>query len=138
MSRDLKDLQPLVKALARQFIEGCEKQLGIDILIYCTYRSNSEQDELYKLGRSKPGSIVTRARGGQSWHNYGLAFDWVPLVNGKAMWSNRSLYAQAGDVAESLGLEWAGRWTGKLKETAHCQFTGGHNITYFQSGGILK
>jgi hypothetical protein len=38
-----------------------------------------EQAALYSLGRSAPGRIVTKARAGESYHNYGLAFDWVPL-----------------------------------------------------------
>ena len=38
-----------------------------------------EQAALYKIGRSVKGKIVTNARPGESYHNYGLAFDWVPL-----------------------------------------------------------
>ena len=126
-SRSLKDLHPQVQLKAEQFINECDKA-GIDILIYCTLRSKEEQDELYKIGRSLPGKIVTYARGGYSYHNYGLAFDWVPLIGGKPAWNDTALYARAGIIAEGLGLEWAGRWTGKLKETAHCQYTMGQTI----------
>jgi len=48
-------------------------------LIYCGFRSYEQQAALYSLGRSAPGRIVTKARPGESYHNYGLAFDWVPL-----------------------------------------------------------
>jgi peptidoglycan L-alanyl-D-glutamate endopeptidase CwlK len=40
-------------------------------------RTIEEQNELFALGRTKKGSIVTNARGGCSYHNYGLAFDFV-------------------------------------------------------------
>lgn len=46
-----------------------------------TLRTNKEQDEIYSQGRTKPGKIVTYAKGGQSYHNYGLAIDVVFLVD---------------------------------------------------------
>jgi peptidoglycan L-alanyl-D-glutamate endopeptidase CwlK len=48
-------------------------------LIYCGRRTMEEQTALYSLGRSAPGRIVTKAKAGESYHNYGLAFDWAPL-----------------------------------------------------------
>jgi peptidoglycan L-alanyl-D-glutamate endopeptidase CwlK len=46
-----------------------------------TLRTNKEQDALYEQGRTKPGKIVTFAKGGQSYHNYGLAIDIVFLID---------------------------------------------------------
>lgn len=46
-----------------------------------TLRTNKEQDEIYAKGRTVPGKIVTYAKGGQSYHNYGLAVDIVFLVD---------------------------------------------------------
>ena len=132
-SRSLDDLVPVVKKKAEQFLEECHKQ-GLDILIYCTLRSKEEQDGLYAQGRTKPGKIVTNARGGESFHNYGCAFDFVPLVAGKSAWDDTNLYRKAGVIAESVGLEWAGRWTGKLRETAHCQYTGGLSLAQLKNG----
>lgn len=120
-SRDLNDLLPHVKTLAEAFLHGCEKA-GHPVLIYCTYRSNEEQDEMYKIGRTKPGKIVTNARGGQSAHNTREAFDFVPMIGGKPQWNDGALYAKCGAIAESVGLTWSGRWSGKLKETAHCEY----------------
>lgn len=131
-SRSLSDLDPEVHQLATKFLKDCA-EAGIDILIYCTYRSPEEQDALYAQGRTKPGRIVTNARGGQSWHNHRRAFDFVPMVDGKPQWEDKSLYLKAGGIAESVGLEWAGRWTGKLRETAHCQFTSGKSLAQMQS-----
>lgn len=111
---------------------------GLDILVTCTFRSIAEQNELYARGRSTPGQRVTNARGGQSFHNYHVALDFVPLVHGKAVWgtsgADRELWKKAGELAEKHGFEWAARWK-TFKEVAHIQFTGGHDLTFFQQDG---
>jgi peptidoglycan L-alanyl-D-glutamate endopeptidase CwlK len=131
-SRSLVDLNPKVADLCRQFIEHCAAA-GIDVLITSTYRDNESQDALYALGRTQAGARVTNARGGQSWHNYGVAFDFVPIVHGKAVYSDTRAFERCGVIAESIGLEWAGRWTG-FKEMAHCQYTGGLTLSDLASG----
>ncbi len=132
-SRSLDELHPYVKTLAEAFIQGCA-EAGIEILITSTYRDAESQDALYAQGRSKPGQIVTNAKAGQSYHNYRCAFDFVPLVNGKCQWNDWALWGRCGGIAEHVGLAWAGHWTGSLKETAHCQYTGGLKIADFQAG----
>lgn len=47
------------------------------------FRSGAVQDALYAQGRTTPGPIVTNAKGGQSAHNYGLAIDVYPIINGQ-------------------------------------------------------
>jgi peptidoglycan L-alanyl-D-glutamate endopeptidase CwlK len=131
-SRKLEDLHPKVKTLCEKFIASCDKQ-GIDILITSTYRDGESQSALYTQGRTTPGKIVTNANAGQSFHNWRVAFDFVPLVNGKAQWSDVGLFTKCGEIAESVGLEWAGRWT-KFKELAHCQYTNGLKLADFQAG----
>lgn len=126
-SRRIEDLRPDVQVLARAFVKKAA-EANIDVLIYCTLRDNESQAALYAQGRTKPGRIVTNARPGESFHNYGVAFDCVPLVSGKAAWDDDKAYAQLGRIGEALGLEWAGRWTGKLREKAHFQFTGGKSL----------
>ena len=132
-SRSLDDLKPPARARAEAFLRAAQAA-GLDILIYCTYRSPEEQNDLYAQGRTAPGRIVTSARAGESFHNWGLAFDFVPLVAGKPAWNDAAKYAQAGRLAESVGLEWAGRWQGKLRETAHCQYTGGLSLAQIRAG----
>ncbi len=124
-SRNLKDLAPHLKAMAERHVAEC-KIAGIDLLIYCTHRPIKEQDALYKIGRTLPGKKVTNARGGQSKHNNeilgrpaSLAYDCVPCIAGKPQWKDAKLYLKVGQIGEALGLKWAGRWTGSLKETAH-------------------
>jgi peptidoglycan L-alanyl-D-glutamate endopeptidase CwlK len=122
-SRRIEDLQPLLQVKARYHLNLCEQE-GIDLLIYCTLRTNGEQAELYAQGRSKPGRIVTYAKPGSSAHNYGLAYDCVPLRHGKPVWGAKGadleLWQRVGRLGKSLGLEWAGDWT-KFKEFPHFQ-----------------
>lgn len=131
-SRNLDDLHPHVAALCRRFVEECDKA-GIDVIITSTYRDHESQQALYNQGRTTPGKKVTNAKPGQSFHNWRVAFDFVPVVNGKAQWNDTDTFTRCGEIAESLGLEWAGRWK-SFKELAHCQFTGGLTLADFQAG----
>ena len=134
-SRKLEDLHPTVKTLCEQFIASCAKH-NIDVLITSTYRDAESQNALYAQGRTAPGKKVTNAKAGHSFHNWRVAFDFVPIVAGKAMWNDTALFTKCGEIAESVGLEWAGRWT-KFKELAHCQYTGGLKLADFQEGKTL-
>lgn len=129
-SRKIEDLLPPVQILCRLFIGECNSR-GIDVIITSTYRDHESQAALYAQGRTVPGKKVTNAKPGQSYHNWRVAFDFVPIVNGKAAWNDLALFTRCGEIAESVGLEWAGRWT-RFREMAHCQFTGGKTILDFQ------
>jgi peptidoglycan L-alanyl-D-glutamate endopeptidase CwlK len=132
----LTDLNPKVAALCSEFINQCKAQ-NIDVIITSTYRDSESQNALYAQGRTTKGKVVTNAKSGQSFHNWKVAFDFCPIVNGKCQWADTDLFVQCGHIAEDIGLEWAGRWAGKFKEMAHCQFTGGLSLADFQSGKTL-
>lgn len=134
-SRNIDDLSPRAAALCRQFITEC-KIHDIDILITSTYRDVASQNALYAQGRTLPGHKVTNAKGGDSFHQYRVAFDFVPIVNGKADWANTKTFERCGEIAEHIGLEWAGRWK-SFKELAHCQHTGGLTLTDYRAGKTL-
>ena len=140
MSRDLADLLPVVRAKAEAFLAAASAA-GIDLIVTCTYRPPEEQAALYAQGRTQPGAIVTNARAGESLHNYRVALDVVPLRGGKPVWgtagADGALWRKVGALGEAAGLEWSGRWAGKLRETAHFQFTGGKKLQYFKDGGTL-
>jgi peptidoglycan L-alanyl-D-glutamate endopeptidase CwlK len=131
-SRSIDDLHPAVADKARAFVTACA-DASIDVLITSTYRDHDSQAALYAQGRTAPGHIVTNAQPGQSWHNWRLAFDFVPIVNGKAQWDDTELFRRCGEIAESVGLEWAGRWR-SFRELAHCQYTGGLTLADLQAG----
>ena len=131
-SRDIKDLDPRTADLCRKFINACKKD-GIDVLITSTHRDYESQNALYAQGRTLPGKKVTNAKGGHSFHNFKCAFDFVPIVNGKARWNDTHLFTVCGEIAEKIGLEWAGRWH-KFPELCHCQFTDGLTLADYQAG----
>ena len=130
-SRNIDDLHPKVAALARRFIKECAKA-GIEVDIISTFRDNARQNQLFAQGRTKPGKIVTYAKAGQSWHNYGLAFDFVVKHNGKIDWGDLKSYKAARKIGESLGLE------GLSFELAHLQARGGLTLAQAQAGAKPK
>lgn len=86
---------------------------GMDPIVVSGYRSVEEQNRLYAQGRTTPGNRVTNARGGSSWHNYGLGMD-VAQWNDRGTnidWADGDFYDRYGAIAEDNGLEWGGRWT---------------------------
>ena len=89
-SRKIEDLQLIVAAKCRAFIAACAAN-GIDALITSTYRDAESQNALYAQGRTAPGRKVTNVRGGDSFHNHRCAFDFVPVVSGKAIWDDAKL-----------------------------------------------
>ena len=121
-SRKLEDLTPECRILCQKLIDECQK-IGIDILVTSTYRDIESQNALYEQGRSKPGAKVTNAKGGQSFHQYRIAFDVVPIENGKPMWNSVIKWAKIGKIGRELGLEWAGTWK-TFPEMPHFQMPG--------------
>ncbi len=132
-SRDINELTPLTQEKCHEFIRLC-KLSGIDILITSTYRDNECQASLYAQGRTTPGKRVTKAGPGHSFHNWRVAFDFVPLVNGKAIWEDDALWAKCGKLAGKAGLEWGGDW--EFTDKPHCQNTQGNSITALLAGGV--
>jgi len=119
-SRSLDDLRPEIRDKAKTWLDQC-KSAGLDILVTCTLRSLQEQADLFASGRTKPGRILTMAKPGQSAHNYGLALDFVPMINGKPNWiAPGPDWEKAISLAEALGLESASHWT-TFKEWPHLQ-----------------
>jgi peptidoglycan L-alanyl-D-glutamate endopeptidase CwlK len=144
-SRNVNELNPKVKELQIKFFEQCALE-GIDLITTSTYRDLESQEALYQVGRStiganptakKPmGDKLTNAEAGSSFHNYRVAFDVVPIVNGKAIWNDAKLWAKIGRIGKKVGLEWAGDWK-SFKETAHFQYTGGLTLADFKAGKTL-
>lgn len=103
----LAGLLPEVASRARQLLTDAWGE-GIPLVVTSGYRSLAEQGRLYEQGRTTPGTVVTDARPGSSWHNYRRAFDVaVRDANGRATWPQDSaLWAAVGRLGRSLGLEW--------------------------------
>jgi len=125
----LAQVHTILAIRGRCMIELCA-YAGIAVLVTQGLRTWEEQDALYAKGRTVPPIgkkyIVTKAKGGQSYHNFGLAFDIVVLDSlGKADWdTNHPGWKKAGDLGKSVGLEWGGDWK-SFKDLPHFQYTGG-------------
>lgn len=84
---------------------------GLEPYIYEGIRTSKRQNELYAIGRTvhKGRAKVTNAKAGQSMHQYGIAFDFVPLKRAKAEgmweadWSDKA-YAPYHKLALKHGL----------------------------------
>ncbi|RYD26112.1 MAG: M15 family peptidase, partial [Verrucomicrobiaceae bacterium] len=74
--KNILTLLPKAQTAAREWLAECLAE-GIDVKIICGTRTYSEQAKLYAQGRTAPGSKVTNAQPGYSWHNFGIAWDFV-------------------------------------------------------------
>ena len=103
------------------------KAQGISFRVTDGVRTFAEQDALYSQGRTKPGNIVTKVKGGGSFHNYGLAVDIVPLdKNGKANYNvGKDVWNKIGVAGQKQGLNWGGAWKGGFVDQPHFQMDGG-------------
>jgi peptidoglycan L-alanyl-D-glutamate endopeptidase CwlK len=147
----INKMHPLARQPARNFINAAEKK-GIQLRVTDTLRTFLEQANLYAIGcsccscgigRTKPGSIVTNAKPGESYHNYGLALDVVEIKNGiligivicsvcnsigykpdypLARWK------EIGALGKSFGFEWGGDWI-TFRDLPHFQITFGYTVT---------
>ena len=137
-------LHPVLRSEARRIYE--EICAALTSHVFCrftfTLRTIAEQNELYAQGRTKPGKRVTNAKGGQSYHNYGLAVD-VALINGKGIeWSMTADHDKDGladwrevvAIFKKYGWEWGGDW--KMRDNPHFQKTLGYSIAQLQT--IMK
>lgn len=117
---NIATLIPPAQEVARKWLAKAKEvaaQHGVDVKIICGTRTYGEQDALYKK-RPK----VTNARGGYSWHNFGLAFDFgVFSTDGKEYFGESPLYAELGKLARMVqNAEWGGDWS-SFKDEPHIQ-----------------
>jgi len=121
----IRRLLPQVQPYARALVHSAKAQ-GIVIVVTSGLRTYDEQNALYAQGRTKPGKKVTNARAGQSWHNFGVAFD-VTIFVGKQPVYESPNYKAVGAIGQSLGLEWGGSWK-SFKDEPHMQLTNGKSL----------
>jgi len=93
---------------------------GIYICVAQGFRSFAEQDALYAQGRTKPGNIVTNARGGQSNHNYGVAVDLCLYTQdgSDVIWTVEGNFRKVIAAMKGQGFKWGGDWV-SFKDYPH-------------------
>lgn len=135
------ELHPIVKERSDQLVQQAAK-IGIVVLITDGFRSIEEQNTIFEQGRTAEGNIVTNAKGGESYHNYGLAIDFaLETPSGDVIWdrqydrnqNGKSDWSEVVKIAKSLGFEWGGDWKG-FKDYPHFQMDFGLTIADLQNG----
>lgn len=141
-AKNIATLNENVQGVARRFLEMCSSgMLPYTVKIICGSRTWDEQNKIFNQpwdGKDNDGDgkideadeKVSNAKGGQSWHNYGIAFDigcfyegkYIDDLIGKTHTHKQvdDVYLAAGEIGESLGLEWGGRW--KFVDSPHFQY----------------
>lgn len=139
----IKLLHPKVREeVEEMYKEMCEALTGRAILRFAyTIRTFAEQAALYAKGRTVAGKRVTNAGAGLSFHNYGLAFDIVLLVdkdgNGtyeSASWQTdvdfdgdgQADWMEVVNIAKQYGWECGIDW--KFRDAPHFQKTFGYSV----------
>lgn len=107
MSARIEDLEPTTRDLCRRFLAECEKA-GIALRVVHTLRTWDEQAKLYAQGRTLPGPVVTKARPGYSWHNFGRAFDVCFKGSRPYPPEEDARWSHIGSIGHALGLNWGG------------------------------
>lgn len=140
----IKTIHPLLRVeLEKDYIE-CNNLLGngVRLRFAYVYRSIEEQNKLF-VQRPK----VTNAKGGQSIHNYGLAFDIVLLYdkNGDGVFETASWdmvkdsdkdkvsdWMEVTNFFKSKGWTWGGDWK-SFKDAPHFEKTFGNTWRTLQA-----
>lgn len=116
-------LQPQVRLLWIELRLAAFDAYGILLFLASAARSYAEQQRLYDQGRTTPrGPIVTHAQPGESWHNFGLAFDVAIRPKSDFYSLEWEIPVAIGSLGECMGLEWGGRW--RRPDENHFQATG--------------
>jgi peptidoglycan LD-endopeptidase CwlK len=165
INRDPAALFPRFAATHGKFLEAWNRNNPkTPIAMFEGLRTFERSDYLYSMGRTIPsnspckhagivrplgschehplGATVTNAKGGDSWHNFGLSadnvFDADPNKVGP-QWMWEGPYQKLGALGQAMGLEWAGAWR-TFREQAHFQMTFGLQLNeareLYRRGGL--
>ncbi len=137
---NISTLQIPAQRLARIFLQIL-KDAGIDARIISGTRTYPEQDQLYAIGRTIPKNRgkVTNAKGGQSNHNFGIAWDTGVFKDQQYLKTSKPyedaaalVKAEAKTLTELENLEWGGDWD-SFKDTPHYQLSTGKTTKQVRS-----
>jgi peptidoglycan L-alanyl-D-glutamate endopeptidase CwlK len=133
-------LHPKLRTSARAVYDEVRAG-GIKMRYTSGFRSMAEQTKIYNQGRTTPGEVVTKAAPGTSWHNYGMALDFVLLSEDgtKLIWNVNYDGPDADTTSDWTKIvqifkrhSWA--WGGDFKtilDRPHVQYT--FNLTIKQA-----
>lgn len=138
-------LHPKVRAEVAKLIDEAEAKFpkNMAVRVVQGLRTIAEQNALYAQGRTKPGQIVTKAPGGKSFHNYGLAIDFAVLYDKDGNGSYDTLswdvvadmdrdgqkdWMEVVAVFEKAGWVWGGRFK-SIPDAPHFEKSFGYTVS---------
>ncbi|NKM06061.1 hypothetical protein GFM29_19955 [Rhizobium leguminosarum bv. viciae] len=128
--QDLSVLHPIIRENVRLVLTQLDQE-KLPFKVFEAFRTPERQRYLYRQGREIPGDKVTNAEAWESYHQYGLAADFVLFINGKWSWEDKRQYAKMWqrlhDIGRQHGLEPLS-W-----ESPHLQYAG-TTIEQLQAG----
>ena len=120
--RSVKNIQTthkLLQELATKLISVSD--FDISVIDDGGLRTAEQQNKLFKLGRSKLDGYKKK-----SYHQSGMAIDFVPFVNGTLTWKNKEAFLHIAKTAlsiwntdmltENYYLHWGGFWGASDKD----------------------
>ncbi len=109
--RHIQTLALKAQTEARQFMVRLI-DANINAKIISGTRTYEEQNKLFRQGRfGNSGPIVTKARGGRSNHNFGIAWDIGIFTSSGGYSTKASDYIAASKFGKNPTLEWGGDWS---------------------------
>ena len=126
----IENLHPELQIRAVAFLNKCSAA-HYPVAITDTLRSVARQQSYYEQGRSEPGPIVTNAEAYESYHNYGLAFDFKFLTPNAPFITDKSVLKFIGELGVSCGLVWGGDFGDFQHFEYHPNFTWENLKPYF-------
>lgn len=131
--KNIQSLHPAIRMKATYFIkEANANSNGTLIRISQGFRTYAEQNDLYAKGRRgvEGEKIVTNAKGGQSNHNFGLAFDIAGITKGKLDYNLDWEYLSK--LGEFYGFQWGGNLK-SIQDKPHFENFLGKDLKELQS-----
>lgn len=134
----IKKLHPAIRKEAEALFDKANAALNGRAKMRITqgFRTFEEQAALYAQGRTKTGYKVTNAGPGASYHNYGLAIDFVLLIDGKDISWDVTKDWDKDDIADwmevvrvfvAAGWTWGGNFR-SIKDNPHFEKTFGFSV----------
>lgn len=131
--QNITTLLPQVQLLARSLVHAADA-IGIEIEVISGSRTYPQQDAIYLQGRASLAEVnkarkaagldaigeednhkVTPCKGGQSNHNFKLAFD-IGVFQGKNYLGESPIYKAVAVLGKQLGLTWGGDFHSHVDE----------------------
>lgn len=100
---------------------------NVQIIVVQGLRSFAESNALYEQGRTTKGPIVTKAKAGESYHNYGLAFDFEMITNNHEDDIVGPNWLKVVEVMKKHGMTWGGEFPQSFHDNPHFENKYGHN-----------